>query len=94
MFFLFFYFFFTNDIAYVTQRASEVKTLSVSSVNLTVGKHGPHLQVAGGQSDDGGLIQLRGDGRGQRQELGKLVKLSIFFLSSRFGRILGLFLHF
>lgn len=78
----------------VTQHAGMVKRfLWVSAVNLTVGKHGPHLQVAGGQPDDGGLIQLRGDGRGQRQELGKLVKLSIFFLSSRFCRILGLFLH-
>lgn len=66
----------------------------MSAVNLTVGEHGPHLQVAGGQSDDGGLVQLRGDGRGQRQEFGKLVKLSIFLLSSRFRRILRLFLHF
>lgn len=44
---------------YITQRASVVKHfLCVSAVNLTVGKHGPHLQVAGGQPDDGGLVQL------------------------------------
>lgn len=67
---------------------------AVFAVNLTVGKHSPHLQVAGGQSDDGGLIQLWGDSRGQRQELGKLIKLPVFFLSSGFRCILGLLLHF
>lgn len=30
----------------------------------------PHFQVADGEPDDGGLVQLAGDGAGQRQHLG------------------------
>lgn len=59
----------------------------------TVGEHGPHLEVAAGQPDDGGLVQLGGDGSGQRQQLGQLVELSVLLLSARLRRVLALFLH-
>jgi len=59
----------------------------------TFREHYPHLQVAGGQSDDGGFVQLRGDGRGQRQEFGELIKLAILLLSTGARRVLRLLLH-
>ena len=59
---------------------------------LTFGKDGAHLQVARGESDDGRLVQLRGDGRGQREQLGQLIKLAIFLFPPGLGRILGLLL--
>lgn len=62
--------------------------------HLTVWKHGSHLQVACGQSDDRRFVQLRCDGRGQRQQFGQFIKFSIFFFSSCLRSILGLFLHF
>lgn len=36
-----------------------------------------HVQVADGQPDDRGLVQLAGDGPGQRQHLGQLKELEI-----------------
>lgn len=66
--------------------------LQVSS-SLTFRKHYSHLQVAGGQSDDGGFVQLGGDGGGQRQQFGQFVKFTVFLLPSGPGSILGLLLH-
>lgn len=67
--------------------------LPAAHCGLTFGKDGAHFQVAGGESDDGRLVQLRGDGRRQREQLGQLIKLSIFLLPPGLGRILGLLLH-
>lgn len=53
----------------------------------------PHLQVAGGQSDDGGFVQLGGDGGGQRQQFGQLIKLAVLLLPTRPRRVLRLLLH-
>lgn len=53
----------------------------------------PHFQVAGGESNDGGLVQLRGDGRGQGQQLGQLVELAVLLLPPSPGCILGLLFH-
>lgn len=61
--------------------------------SLTFREDCAHLQVAGGESDDGRFVQLRGDGRRQREQLGQLVKLAIFLLPPGFGRIFGLLLH-
>lgn len=41
----------------------------------------PHLQVADGEADDGGLVQLAGDGARQRQHLGQLVELKVLLPS-------------
>lgn len=60
---------------------------------FTFGEDGSHLQIAGGEADDGRLVQLRGDGRGQRQELGQFVELSIFLFPPCLRRVLGFFLH-
>lgn len=40
---------------------------------------GAHVQVADGQPDDRGLVQLAGDGPGQRQHLGQFKELEILF---------------
>lgn len=40
-----------------------------------------HVQVADGQPDDGGLVQLAGDGPRQRQHLGQLEELEILLPS-------------
>lgn len=41
------------------------------------------LQVADGQPNDGRLVQLAGDGSGQRQHFGQLVELVVLFAASR-----------
>lgn len=48
---------------------------------------GAHVQVADGQPYDRGLVQLAGDGPGQRQHLGQLKELEIFLPPPRSGRI-------
>lgn len=52
----------------------------------------PKFQVADGQPDDGGLVQLRGDGRRQRQHFRQFVKLEILLAASRSRRIPALLL--
>lgn len=47
----------------------------------------PHLQVADGEPDDGGLVQLAGDGARQRQHLGQLVKLKVLLSPPRSRRV-------
>lgn len=47
----------------------------------------PHLQVADGEADDGGLVQLAGDGARQRQHLGQLVKLKVLLPPPRPRRV-------
>lgn len=59
----------------------------------TFWEHYPHLQVAGGESDDGRFVQLWGDGRGQRQHFGQLVELAVLLLPPRPRRVLRLLLH-
>lgn len=59
----------------------------------TFGEQAPHPQVAGGQPDDGGLVQLRGDGGRQRQHLGQLIELPVLLLPPGPGGVLGLLLH-
>lgn len=60
---------------------------------LTFRKDFSHAQVGRGESDDGSLVQLAGDGSGQGQELGQLEELCVFFLPSGPGRVLGFLLH-
>lgn len=60
---------------------------------LTLRENDPHLEVTGRQSDDGGLVQLRGDGRRQWQHFSQFVKLAVLlFPSSPCGRF-GFLLH-
>lgn len=47
----------------------------------------PHLQVADGEADDGGLVQLTGDGARQRQHLGQLVELKVLLPPPRPRRV-------
>ena len=58
----------------------------------TVGKDLSHPEVAGGQSDDGGLVQLARDGGGQGQQLAQLEKLVILLLPTVASGILALVL--
>lgn len=74
-------------------RAGGGRPLPGSPGVVTFGEDGSHFQVAGGETDDGRLVQLRGDGRGQRQEFGQFVEFSIFFFPSSLCRVLGFFLH-
>lgn len=48
---------------------------------------GAHVQVADGQPDDGGLVQLAGDCPGQRQHLGQLEELEVLLPPPRSSRI-------
>ncbi|TSK34893.1 hypothetical protein Baya_4501 [Bagarius yarrelli] len=57
-------------------------------------KHQSHLQVAGGQADDGRFIELGCDGGGQRQQLGQLIKLTVLFLPPSPGRIFRFLFHY
>ena len=59
---------------------------------ITVGCKLPESEVGDGQSDYGGLVQLGGDGSGQWQHFGQLVKFIIFFSAARSGRVTGLLL--
>lgn len=43
----------------------------------------PHLQIADGEPDDGGLVQLAGDGTWQWQHLGQFIKLKVLFSPTR-----------
>lgn len=43
----------------------------------------PHLQIADGEPDDGGLVQLAGDGAWQWQHLGQFIKLKVLFSPTR-----------
>lgn len=71
----------------------ERPTSCVRQVQLTIGEHGPHLQVGRGEADDGRLVQLAGDRRRQGQQLGQLEELGVLLLATRARRILRLFLH-
>jgi len=44
-------------------------------------------QVGDGQSDDGRLVQLSGDGRRQRQQLRQLVELGVLLAASTSRRV-------
>lgn len=59
----------------------------------TFGKDHSHLQVACCEPDDGGFIQLGGDGGGQRQQFGQFIKLTVLLFPARPGRVLRLLLH-
>ena len=47
-----------------------------------------HPEVAGGESDDGGLVQLTRDGSGQRQQLPQLKELQVLLLATISRRVL------
>ena len=74
------------------KRGFPVKTAVSVPGRVTVSCKLPESEVGDGQSDYGGLVQLRGDGPGQRQHLGQLVKFIIFLSSSCPGRVTGLLL--
>lgn len=52
----------------------------------------PHLQVADGEADDGGFVQLAGDGSRERQHLGQLVELKVLLPPPRASSVPGLLL--
>lgn len=52
-----------------------------------------HLEVACGEPDDGGLVQLAGDGRREWQHLGKIQELGVLLLSATASRVLALLFH-
>lgn len=52
-----------------------------------------HLEVAGGEPDDGGFVQLAGDGRREWQHLGKIQELCVLLLSATARRVLALLFH-
>lgn len=39
----------------------------------------PHFEIANRESDDGCLVELAGDGCWERQQLGQLIELKVFF---------------
>ena len=59
---------------------------------LTFWKNLSHPEVAGGEPDDGGLVQLTRDGRGKREQLSELEELCVFLLAPISSRVLALVL--
>ena len=59
---------------------------------LTFRKDLSHPEVAGGEPDDGGLVQLTRDGRGQREQLPELEEFGVFLLSPISRGVLALVL--
>jgi len=59
----------------------------------TFRKESSHLEVAGRESDDGGLVELIGDGGRQRQHLGQFKELGVLLLTSRSRCVLRLLFH-
>jgi len=62
-------------------------------VTVTFGEERSHLEVAGCEPDDGGFVELAGDGGRQRQQPTELGELGVLLLSPRPRRRLGLLLH-
>jgi hypothetical protein len=60
---------------------------------LTIREDVSHFEVTGGEADDGRFVQLTGDGRRQRQQLGQLQKLCVFLLAATPRCIFALLLH-
>ena len=60
---------------------------------LTIREDSPHLEIGGGEADDGRFVQLAGDGTGEGKHLGQLVKLGILLLPPSTGCILTFLLH-
>ena len=56
-------------------------------------EHLAHLEEGGGQADDARLVQLAGDGSGQRQQPAQLKELTVFLFPPISGRILTLVLE-
>ena len=54
----------------------------ICAVKLAFWKDLAHPKVAGGEPDDGGLVQLAGDGGGQRQQLAQLEELGVLLLAT------------
>lgn len=52
----------------------------------------PHFKVADGEANDGRLVQLAGDGAGQRKHLRQLVELEVFLAPARAGGVTRLLL--
>lgn len=46
-----------------------------------------HFKIADGEADDGGLVELAGDGAWERQELRQLVELKVLLSTTRAGGI-------
>ena len=60
---------------------------------LTVWKDGSHFEIAGGESYDGRLVQLAGNGRRKRKQFGQFVELGVLLLASRLRRVFRLVFH-
>ena len=52
----------------------------------------PQLEVGDGESDDGRLVQLGGDGRREREHFGQFVELIVLFAPAGSRRVPRLFL--
>ena len=66
--------------------------LNTSIEFLTIWEDLPHPEVARGQPDDGGLVQLRRDGCGEGEELPQLEELRVLLLPAVAGGVLALVL--
>ena len=64
-----------------------------SARHLTFRKESSHLEVTSGESDDGSLVELVGDGGRQWQQLGQFKELSILLLAACSCCVLGLLFH-
>lgn len=65
----------------------------VNDLRVTMREHRSHLQVAGGQPNDAGLVQLRGDGRRKWQQVREFQKFLILLDAAETRCILAFLLH-
>ena len=49
---------------------------------VSLAGEGAHVQVADGEADDRGLVQLAGDGPGEREHLGQLKELKVLLAAT------------
>lgn len=56
-------------------------------------KDGSHLEVTGGQPDDAGLVELRGDRGRERQQLRQFHKLLVLLNAARSRCVLAFLFH-
>lgn len=91
------YFFFLWPVLFASWKVFWKKETNrsncTSETSLTVGKDGAHFQVRRCETNDGGLVQLRGDGLRKRQQFGQFHKFGVLLFPSSTGGVFRFLFH-